>query len=163
MDGPLYGWHASTNGNTNAEMEKEELCHANPALPQCRPGIYSYILNNHANMTFLVCYIMAMLGLFIIFSLRRRALAYSLAMFAGLVFETMGYSARVWSHHNQLQPEPFYMQIVCLTVGPAFMAAAIYFCMRRMVVCFGPAYSIISPQTYTRLVSLPESTFCTSY
>jgi RTA1 like protein len=43
------------------------------------------------------------------------------------------------------------MQIVCLTIAPAFMAGGIYLCLRRIVYTFGPANSRISPEAYTRI------------
>lgn len=152
---PLYS-PLSTSSNTSVqpsiETQRARRCEADPLWLPCQKGIYSYILNHHANMAFLILFTIVALLLVTISLARRRAYAYSVAMTAGLAFETLGYAARVWSFNNQLQTEPFYMQIVCLTVGPAFMAAAIYFCMRRMVVCFGPEYSPISPDKYTRIV-----------
>lgn len=45
------------------------------------------------------------------------------------------------------------MQIVCLTIAPAFMAGGIYLCLRRIVYAFGPENSRIRPESYTRIVS----------
>jgi hypothetical protein len=38
-----------------------------------------------------------------------------------------------------------------LTIAPAFMAAGVYLCLRRVVYAFGKENSRISPETYTRL------------
>jgi len=44
----------------------------------------------------------------------------------------------------------FLIQIVCLTIAPAFYAAGIYFCLSRIVVTFGAENSRIAPSTYPK-------------
>lgn len=146
---PAQNWQLSI------EDQRAQACLADPSLPPCQKGIYGYILNYHANVAFLILFNLVFTRLICIAVTKSRAYAYSIAIFAGLAFEILGYSGRVWSANNQLQPEPFYMQFICLTIGPAFMAAAIYFCMRRIVITFGTVYSLISPKKYTRIVRPP--------
>lgn len=43
------------------------------------------------------------------------------------------------------------MQICCLTIAPAFMAAGIYLTLSRIVVTFGPENSRIKPLSYPRI------------
>lgn len=43
------------------------------------------------------------------------------------------------------------MQIVCLTIAPAFLAAGIYLCLSRIVLTFGPENSRIKPLSYPRI------------
>lgn len=43
------------------------------------------------------------------------------------------------------------MQIVCLTIAPAFLAAGIYLTLSRIVITFGPANSRIKPLSYPRI------------
>jgi RTA1 like protein len=43
---------------------------------------------------------------------------------------------------------PFVIQIVCLTIAPAFYAAGIYFCLSRIVTVFGVENSRVSAKTY---------------
>lgn len=45
----------------------------------------------------------------------------------------------------------FLMQIVCLTIAPAFLAAGIYLTLSRIVVTFGPENSHIKPLSYPRI------------
>jgi hypothetical protein len=59
---------------------------------------------------------------------------------------------RIQSWQNQWGQTGFLMQIVCLTIAPAFMAGGIYLCLRRVVYAFGPENSRISPEAYTRIV-----------
>lgn len=156
MDGPIFT--AVPFPWTQAPptiSPNEDICKVNTTIPHCQAGIYSYVLNRKANASFLLLFILLAFPLLCIVLAKRRAYVYSAALFAGLLFEIMGYAARYWSSNNQLQREPFYMQLVCLTVGPAFMAASIYFCMRRIVAYCGEDYSIFGPEFYTRLVSFP--------
>ncbi len=43
------------------------------------------------------------------------------------------------------------MQIVCLTIAPAFLAAGIYLTLSRIVMVFGPENSRIKPLSYPRI------------
>ena len=43
------------------------------------------------------------------------------------------------------------MQIVCLTIAPAFLAAGIYLTLSRIVITFGPENSHIKPLSYPRI------------
>lgn len=43
------------------------------------------------------------------------------------------------------------IQIVCLTIAPAFLAAGIYLCLSRIVVTFGEENSRIKPLSYPRI------------
>jgi hypothetical protein len=46
---------------------------------------------------------------------------------------------------------PFLIQIICLTIAPAFLVAGIYFCLSRIVTAIGPQYSRIKPLSYPRI------------
>ena len=39
--------------------------------------------------------------------------------------------------------------MICLTIGPTFISAAIYVCLARVVVVYGEQYSRFKPRTYT--------------
>lgn len=41
--------------------------------------------------------------------------------------------------------------LICLTIGPAFLAAAIYLCLGRIVVVYGLDVSRVKPRTYSIL------------
>lgn len=74
-------------------------------------------------------------------------------MLCGVILEVIGYAGRIMSWENQWKEQGFLMQIICLTIAPAFMAGGIYLCLRRIVYAFGPENSRISPEAYTRIVS----------
>jgi hypothetical protein len=46
---------------------------------------------------------------------------------------------------------PFLIQIICLTIAPAFLAAGIYLCLSRIVSTFGAENSRIKPLSYPRI------------
>lgn len=45
--------------------------------------------------------------------------------------------------------DPLTRYICCLTIGPAFFAAAIYLCLGRIIVVYGEHTSRFRPRTYT--------------
>ncbi|KAH8662208.1 RTA-like protein [Xylariales sp. PMI_506] len=55
------------------------------------------------------------------------------------------------SWKNQSDMNGFLIQICCLTIGPAFMAAGIYFCLQMIVNVFGAGNSRLRPQLYPRI------------
>jgi hypothetical protein len=106
-----------------------------------------------SNATFLALFSISLLGFILTLAFTRRATAFSVAMIVGVALEVVGYIGRVMSWKNQWEESGFLMQIVCLTIAPAFLAGGIYLCLRRIVYAFGPNNSRISPEAYTRIVS----------
>ncbi|KAJ4290547.1 hypothetical protein N0V90_010764 [Kalmusia sp. IMI 367209] len=72
-------------------------------------------------------------------------------MICGTAIEVIGYIGRIMSYNNPFGENPFLIQIVCLTIAPAFLAAGIYLCLSRIVVTFGPENSRIRPLSYPRI------------
>jgi hypothetical protein len=93
----------------------------------------------------------AYLVLNIYLGLRHKTWGYMAAMFFGLVGEIIGYAARILLYQNPFDPSSnnFLIYIVCLTISPAFISAAIYLCLGRIVVVFGEQISRFRPRTYT--------------
>ncbi|KAH8201127.1 hypothetical protein TruAng_004677 [Truncatella angustata] len=76
---------------------------------------------------------------------------FSVVMMLGVLCEILGYTGRVMSWLDQWDENGFLIQICCLTIGPAFMAAGIYFCLRNIVVIFGAENSRLKPGWYPRI------------
>jgi len=112
---------------------------------------YFYRVSIGANATFIALFSISLLGFLITFALTRRATAFTVAMSAGVILEVIGYAGRIQSWQDQWAQTGFLMQIVCLTIAPAFMAGGIYLCLRRIVYAFGPENSRITPEAYTRI------------
>ncbi|KAF4959803.1 hypothetical protein F66182_18274, partial [Fusarium sp. NRRL 66182] len=70
-------------------------------------------------------------------------------MVGGLVGEIIGYIGRVQMHFNPFPQNPFLEYLVCLTIAPAFLSAAIYLCFSRIVIVYGARVSRFRPKTYT--------------
>lgn len=73
----------------------------------------------------------------------------SLSMIFGLASESTGYVARVLMHFDPFSRIYFLIYLICLTIGPAFIAAAVYLSLGRIVVVYGVDISRIKPRTYT--------------
>ncbi|ODA83280.1 hypothetical protein RJ55_01792 [Drechmeria coniospora] len=128
-------------------------CFHNPDAAACENvgSFYEYHIDLAANIAFLALFTASLLGYVLTLALTRRGLAFGLAFILGLVLEVLGYAGRVIGSQNPWDENGFLMQICCLTIGPAFMAAAVYLCLRRIVIAFGPENSRIPPEYYTRI------------
>ena len=73
-------------------------------------------------------------------------------MLGGLGLEIVGYGGRLMAHRDPFGQPPFLIYIICLTIGPAFLSAAVYICLARIVVVYGEAVdanSRFTPRFYT--------------
>lgn len=52
-------------------------------------------------------------------------------------------------HFNPFNHDDFLMYLVALTIAPAFLSAAIYLCLSRIVIVYGTHLSRFRPRTYT--------------
>lgn len=128
---------------------------ANCTLTTCNilTSYYNYRINLAPNAIFLSIFsllIFIYLGIWIV---TKRCHFFTLVMELGLIFELIGYSGRIVSYENQWNQSGFLIQIVCLTIGPAFFAAGIYICLGRIVIVYGPENSRLPAAWYTRSVS----------
>ncbi|KAI0384507.1 RTA1-domain-containing protein [Hypomontagnella monticulosa] len=124
----------------------------------CTPDIcpydksfYMYRIDLAPNAAFLAMFSLSLLAFVAVFAFTRRGGFFTLAMVLGLISEILGYMGRVMSWQNQWSENGFLIQICCLTLAPAFFAAGVYLCIRRIVFAFGPENSRIPPKFYTRI------------
>lgn len=110
-------------------------------------SVYGYLPALSANISFMALYAIA-LGIHTYQGLRWRTWWFMGAMMFGCVCEIMGYGGRVMLHHNPFSFTGFMIQIILVTLGPAFFSAAIYFTLSRIVVYLGREYSRVPPQAY---------------
>lgn len=131
-----------------------KLCILQPEHPVCEQGLYGYKISYAANLFYLILFTLLFMCYAIVGRrVSRDAADFTITMCLGLVCEIIGYAARLKSTQNQFDNVPFFMQVCTLTIGPAFMAAALYILMRRMVYCFGDNMSLLSAKNWTRIVS----------
>ncbi|KAF4468428.1 RTA1 like family [Fusarium albosuccineum] len=132
-------------------------CFENPKSDICDDvsSHYQYRLDLAPNAAFLAIFGASLIGFVVVWIITRKGTAFNIALILGLVCEVLGYAGRILSWQNPWSENGFLVQICCLTIGPAFMAAGIYLCLRRIVSAFGPENSRLPPEYYTRIVSLP--------
>ncbi|KAI9163221.1 RTA1 like domain protein [Paramyrothecium foliicola] len=129
------------------------FCLDNPDEALCAnvPSFYEYRIDFAANVAFLALFGLSFVGFAAAWAFTRVAVAFNVAVMLGLVCEVLGYVGRIMSYENQWEDTGFLIQICCLTIGPAFVAAGLYLCLRRIVTAFGSENSRIPPEFYTRI------------
>ncbi|KAK1147856.1 phospholipid-translocating ATPase rsb1 [Aspergillus melleus] len=129
-------------------LQNPDLC----TLDTCPIELSSveYLPNLAGNVFFA-----AVFGLIIAFQLffgiKYKTWSYMIAMVCGLALEIIGYVARIMMHNNPFVFDNFLMYLVCLTIGPAFLSAAIYLCLSRIVIAYGEKIPYFRARTYTIL------------
>ncbi|KAI9720232.1 MAG: hypothetical protein M1812_003050 [Candelaria pacifica] len=124
----------------------DELC----TLQTCTldQAHFSYLPSLAGNVLYLAIFsvlIISQIGLGVFY----RTWGFAIGMFFGLVLEIVGYVGRIQIHSNPFTQDPFLMYLVSLTIGPAFLSAAIYLCLARIIVVYGEHLSRFKPRTYT--------------
>ncbi|KAK6378973.1 Envelope glycoprotein gp160 [Exophiala oligosperma] len=128
---------------------------ANCTLDTCPldSSFYMYRINLVPNVAFLAFFSCSLLAFICVYALTRRWFSFLVAMALGTVCEIIGYMGRILSHHNQWEENYFLIQIICLTIGPAFFSAGIYLCLSHIVGLFGPEHSRIPATWYPKMAT----------
>lgn len=135
---------------------------------QCKefvPTNYDYEIALAPNLVFILLFAISMMAYALSWLVCRRAGVFTISLLLGCFCEILGYAGRILSWHNPWEQLGFLLQICCLTIAPAFMAAGIYLCLRKIVYAFGQENSRISAKWYTRIVSSysrPSSVYVTT-
>jgi hypothetical protein len=74
----------------------------------------------------------------------------------GSAFEAVGTLGRVMAAYQPFKFNPFLIYIIFLTIGPAFLSAAIYLCLARIIVVFGESNSRFKPRTYSIMFMISD-------
>ncbi|KAJ4341216.1 hypothetical protein N0V87_001957 [Didymella glomerata] len=104
-----------------------------------------------ANLAFLILFGISTLSYIGQGFLNKAWLGFTIAMVCGCALEVIGYVGRVLAYNEGFTENPFLIQIICLTIAPAFLAAGIYLCLSRIVSTFGAENSRIKPLSYPRI------------
>lgn len=105
-------------------------------------------LSRPANIIFLVvfaftvAYMLAMLW-------KSRYHWFNVTFVAGYILEFLGFLGRVLSFSDMTNMDFYIMQLVCLTIAPAFIMGGIYFLFAQLVVVHGRPYSLLKPLWYS--------------
>ncbi|KAK7550889.1 RTA1 like protein-domain-containing protein [Phyllosticta citricarpa] len=106
-----------------------------------RPNIFSSV--------FFMSFFGIAAGVQLLQCLRYRLWFFSVAMVLGCLCEVGGYPGRLMLHHDPFSQSGFNLQIVLLTIAPAFLSAAIYLMLKHLVLAYSPSLSRIPPAWYT--------------
>lgn len=74
---------------------------------------------------------------------------YTGVLVTGLLGEIIGYAGRIMLNSNPFTKNAFLIYLICLTLAPVFMTAAIYLTFSRFVVLYGENISFVRPRSYT--------------
>ncbi|KAK6224993.1 RTA1 like protein [Colletotrichum tabaci] len=129
------------------------FCYEEPRSVYCE-GVQSFYMYRIAlvpNVLFVTLFALSLTAFVATYAVTRRGLAFNIAMGLGVTTEIVGYVGRIMSYNNQWEEAGFMIQVCTLTLAPAFLAAGIYLCLRRIVTAFGSDNSRIPPEWYTRI------------
>ena len=111
-------------------------------------GFVHYQPSIAGNALFLAIFVV-LAGCQLYLAIRYKTGAMAVTMLLGLVTEILGYIARILLHTDPFDRNYFLWYLITLTIGPVFIAAAIYLSLGRIVVVHGEGISRIKPRTYT--------------
>ncbi|KAJ9161912.1 RTA1 domain-containingprotein [Coniochaeta hoffmannii] len=109
-------------------------------------GVITYQPSIAGNSFFVALFgilLLVQLGL----GIRHQTWSYLVAMAFGLILEVVGYVGRVQLHDDPFDFNFFIEYLVCLTIAPAFLTAAIYVTFARVVYSCDERLSLIRPKT----------------
>ncbi|KAL4973819.1 sphingoid long-chain base transporter [Aspergillus desertorum] len=81
--------------------------------------------------------------------IRKRTWSFMAGTICGLLLEVLGYVARIKMKSNPFSDRWFTMYMVCLTIAPAFLSAAIYVSLARVVAVYTTQVSRIKQRSYS--------------
>ncbi|TAQ89123.1 hypothetical protein B7494_g2515 [Chlorociboria aeruginascens] len=137
--------HNTGYGNATL-LANPELC----TLQTCDLSManFNYLPSVAGNAIFAVIFGLLIIGQ-VFLGVRYRTFGYMVAMLCGLILEIVGYIGRVLLHNSPFDNNLFLIYLICLTIAPAFLTAAIYLCLSRIVIVYGAELSRFKPRTYT--------------
>ncbi|XP_014556569.1 hypothetical protein COCVIDRAFT_99445 [Bipolaris victoriae FI3] len=127
------------------------LCYHPSENCPIRKAFWMYEPSLIINSAFLVLFSISFITFVVQGTADAKWLGFSLAMAIGCALEVAGYAGRILAQQDMYAETPFLIQIICLTIAPAFLAAGIYLCLSRIVTSVGPKYSRIKPFSYPKI------------
>ncbi|KAL5001711.1 sphingoid long-chain base transporter [Aspergillus recurvatus] len=108
----------------------------------------SYLPNLGGN-GFYVALFALLIPVQLIVGIRTRTWSFMTGTVCGLLLEVLGYVARIEMRSNPFIDRWFTMYMVCLTIAPAFLSAAIYVSLARIVAVYTTRVSRIKQRSYS--------------
>lgn len=108
---------------------------------------YSYDPSHASNLAALILFAMTWAAHFLL-GLYYQQWWFGTAFFIGCALETAGYIGRFVSSSDPLNVNAFLVQIVCLSIAPAFFMAGVYYLLAKFSVIY-PGVSRLRPMWYS--------------
>ncbi|RLV91986.1 Sphingoid long-chain base transporter RSB1 [Spathaspora sp. JA1] len=105
-------------------------------------------LNRPANIIFLVIFTITFVYTLLML-IKSRYHWYNVAFTGGLALEFLGFLGRVLSFSDMTNDNFFLLQLISLTIAPAFLMGGIYFLFGQLVVIHGRKFSLLKPLHYS--------------
>lgn len=109
---------------------------------------YRSFLNLGANIFFCVMFGLAWIYHLIV-GIHYRYWYFCCILFCGIGLDFAGYLARALSVHHEDNDDRFLVQIITLTISPAFLMAGVYYMLGRVLVYHGKTFSILRPRWFS--------------
>lgn len=116
---------------------------------------WGYLPNKPGNYFFIVFFFLILLA-HIPLGIWKRTWGPLAAITIGCMFEGVGTIGRIMAANSPFAFNPFLIYIIFLTIGPAFLSAAIYLCLSRIVVLYGESNSRFKPSTYSLVFMISD-------
>lgn len=111
-------------------------------------NLFNLVLSRPGNIIYLVVYLIIFLYTALMV-FKSRYWWYNITFFCGYRLEFIGFLGRVLAFSDDTNMKFYLMQIICLTIAPAFIMAGIYFLFAQLVVIHGRQYSVLKPMWYS--------------
>ena len=109
---------------------------------------WGYLPNSAGNIFFIILFALIFL-LQIPLGVWKKTWGVLIGMTIGAALEAVGYVGRIMAHNQPFSFNPFLIYIIFLTIAPAFLSAAIYLCLTRIIVVYGQTNARFSPRIYS--------------
>ncbi|KAF2152165.1 RTA1-domain-containing protein [Myriangium duriaei CBS 260.36] len=113
-------------------------------------SVYGYRPSLAASGTLIALYAICLV-IQLILGFRYRSWWFMCSMILGCFDEILGYVGRILYWQNPWAQTGFILQIVLITIGPVFFAAAIYVLLAQIVRYISPSHSRFDPKWYLRI------------
>ncbi|TLD36329.1 sphingoid long-chain base transporter RSB1 [Venturia nashicola] len=133
--------------NKTTPIDPDSCEPGNHIYPLCAT-IYGYAPSLAWNALFLSIFALSTLVHFCQ-GMYYRMWTFIVAICLGGICEVIGQTGRLILHNDPLSDPGFKLQLIFLTLAPAFLAAAIYLNLKHLVLTFGSSFSRLKPASYT--------------
>lgn len=113
-------------------------------------NVYGMIPNRGGNLAALICFAI-LWGWNTVAGIYTKQWWFGTAFFIGCGLEVAGYIGRFLSNGNPYNLDYFLVQIICLSLAPAFFMAGVYYLLAKFAIIYGSGVSRLKPMTYSYL------------